>query len=101
RTRPTRPDPSALSPGSAAPENSQQRFALPRAGRASKRGPVESAALVLFARCSSLQRRRSRPRSAVNSSGSRQRDGVGSLKSCPDEEGGLRRETYRTAVGGD
>src|SRR6266581_313749 len=32
------------------------------------------------------------PRSAVNSSGSRQRDGVGSLKSCPDEEGGLRRE---------
>src|SRR5271166_496361 len=43
----------------------------------------------------------SRPRSAVNSSGSRQGDGVGSLESCKDEEGGLRRETYRTAVGGD
>src|ERR1017187_6528490 len=57
-------------------------------------------------KCSSSQARawrvgRSRPRSAVNSLGSRRGDGVGSLKSCKDEEGGLRRETYRTAVGGD
>jgi len=43
----------------------------------------------------------SRPRSAVNSCGCRQGDGVGSLKSCKAIEGGLRRETYRTAVGGD
>src|SRR5215207_2136488 len=31
----------------------------------------------------------------------RQGDGVGSLKSWQTIEGGLRRETYRTAVGGD
>lgn len=42
-----------------------------------------------------------RPESAVNSAGCRRGDGVGSLESCKDEEGGLRRETYRTAVGGD
>ncbi len=41
----------------------------------------------------------SRPRSAVNSCVSRRGDGVPLV--LQDEEGGLRRESYRTAVGGD
>ncbi len=63
--------------------------------------PGEGRAVLHREQCDRLRGRWSRLRSAVNGSGSRQRDGVGSLKSCKDEEGGLRRETYRTAVGGD
>src|SRR5215218_805222 len=43
----------------------------------------------------------SRLRTAVNSSWCRQRNGVGSLKSCKTSKEDLRRETYRTAVGRD
>src|ERR687893_707378 len=42
-----------------------------------------------------------RLRTAVNSRRCRRGDGVGSLKSCKTSKEDLRRETYRTAVGGD
>ena len=72
-----------------------------RLGRAFGPASHIAATLMLTRTSGRPSQRRSRPRSAVNSSESRQRDGVGSLKSCKTIEGGLRRETYRTAVGGD